>query len=541
MMMKFLLYLFVVIVLAVAGYAAGNSYNWIRPLSSFNNTDWCSYGTCDGNVSLGTGFYLLSDWFCLSGDCRNSWPSGGGTSSIFIDNATTENCSANHYLYGIAPNGSGYCREDQNTGGGDWKEGIGFLYNDSYYMYFNESLLNITIDERENDTGYNSTADIANALVSIIHVGDNSSIYLYTNGTYFWLNLQSFNTTTDHRIDLKYHDNSTSDIEAVIDANYHDNSTSDVLTVVNPLLGDINLSVKAYNSTQNDSITSAYTSAISSSNESLWVHSYSNLLNLSGNDVVIGDVRMVGDIWLTTDSDSTYIVTDNFKCNKSCILNMTTFEGVSNFNSPMFISADSAPVGSGIVGWGSPNNFWKSIYSLLFVSNMSGGLTDTYDLRVRNNAIVDGTFDVGKNSSIGNISLDRHSVIVIPYDDSTSFKIGETKSGTIGFVSIPYNPNIDYPVFSSQAGASLTGLFFGDKIKAKRNNVTSFYIDLTGGGNGNINLTGSSGKIQARDYISEDGSVGATNTNNVYICTSPSGTGCNNWVQVDIKDGLFIG
>ncbi|MEA3430301.1 MAG: DUF2341 domain-containing protein [Nanoarchaeota archaeon] len=75
----------------------------------------------------------------------------------------------------------GNCLSNQQVDTNTHIEGTGYLYNDSTYMYLNETKLNITINALENDTTYTA--------------GD----YLYLDSTEFNVNETQLNTTIDAR------------------------------------------------------------------------------------------------------------------------------------------------------------------------------------------------------------------------------------------------------------------------------------------------------------------------------------------------------
>ena len=141
---------------------AGLNWSWLLNVPSYSTIDeplwagnYTAYNTswnADTTYTNGSAISLVGTQFNLT-TC--------GDNEVWKMNGASWNCEA-----------------DATGAGGESKEGDGvYLYNDTDTMYFNETVLNITIDDRDTDTTYTDNLN-------------------FTNGANYWNDTQAtFNKT----------------------------------------------------------------------------------------------------------------------------------------------------------------------------------------------------------------------------------------------------------------------------------------------------------------------------------------------------------
>jgi len=142
----------------------------ISVASIYNETDWViaqNYLISETDPNLWTsGFNSTGDSRWLDDTTIGNCSEEGSCSLITYDselnytvdtNETTRfgnlvdvDCSGTDKVIGVQTNGTVLCGTDQTGGGGTGKAGVGpYLYNDTDEMFFNETFLNGTIDNRD--------------------------------------------------------------------------------------------------------------------------------------------------------------------------------------------------------------------------------------------------------------------------------------------------------------------------------------------------------------------------------------------------------
>lgn len=134
---------------AIAGYLT--SYTETDPSWSANYTN--GYNKTAWDTAYSWGDHSGAGYLTVESD-----PTWAGNSSLVLYTSQVTTCNSGNYS---AFNGTNFiCSPDQNTGSGaGGHTGTGYLYNDTTYMYLNETLLNATIDARDTDT-YNTSAQM---------------------------------------------------------------------------------------------------------------------------------------------------------------------------------------------------------------------------------------------------------------------------------------------------------------------------------------------------------------------------------------------
>lgn len=119
-------------------------------------------------------------------------------------------------------NGNVTCGIDGGAGGGEPSKSASppYLYNDSSVIYFNETYLNITIDDRSGGSDGNDPRSGA-------------APYLYNDSTSIYFNDTYGNLTTIYLINLHATGNTSSQIQTIINANPTGNTTTEIQTVIN--------------------------------------------------------------------------------------------------------------------------------------------------------------------------------------------------------------------------------------------------------------------------------------------------------------------
>lgn len=206
--------------------------------------------------------------------------------------------------------------------------------------------------------------------------------------------------------------------------------------------------------------------------------------------------------------------------------NVTTIlsGGVLNVDAISWWSQVPRPIGGGVVDFGTTSNWWGTGYFDRLNLSIDDGYIDSKHLMVREDADIEGDTNITGDLEIGgNVSMLQGSYIKIPVTRTgDAIEFGKNNVS----ITVPLVVN-SLPVIFGIAGQETTGLGFNltnSRVQFQRNGISSFDIDLSGAGDGNVRAKGNiqCGYDGSGSFKSSDGSTGVTGTfvdrnNNVVV------------------------
>lgn len=316
----------------------------------------------------------------------------------------------------------------------------------------------------------------------------NATVVDYNITGKLYINGLPINDTIQDLIDLNYHDNSTSDIEAVIADNYHDNSTGDIQAVIDDNYHD-NTSNEISFVTGWNNTASGVVLYDTSSFVGIGSTVPGEKLTVSGN-MSVSENATFGEYVITefvhSGDSETPITLNLLAVLGQTALNDTEISGLLTVGSTSFWADTLSAVGSGVVDIGTITNYFRTFF--VETVNATALLYSQQDLRVDWDANISKDLDVGGDIEVWkNITLMTNGTHIRLPMGNTSPDYYWLLGGS-AFLEVS-NTGGEVPIFNA-VDSGLVFDFEEGQVEIERNNGENFEFGLAGANSGVLRLTG---------------------------------------------------